>query len=259
MEQVTKIGWSGERLDPTTAMVVHTALHPDNSMYARDEVRTQRGPPVKRTTSAHTLNPPNVCVFPQRHDPWQPPSAAGHFRSTNPRSGTIILDLTIADEVNTRGYAIIPAVLDGAQVTHLRSVLERLIAEDLAHPDPPPARRLDGVQRRRCATTRSPRSSPTRTSFRTSRRSSGPPASCTRASARACRPTAPTSRSGPRRQPARHPVVPDQRRRDDRAHRFHRGERRHALPSRFVRAARSADREEFDRDAEMVFPTAGTP
>ena len=46
------------------------------------------------------------------------------------------LNLTPADEVTTRGYAIIRDVLNTAQITHLRAVLDRLISEDLAHPDP---------------------------------------------------------------------------------------------------------------------------
>ena len=46
------------------------------------------------------------------------------------------LNLTIADEVITRGYAIIRNVLDTAEVADLRGVLDRLISEDLAHPDP---------------------------------------------------------------------------------------------------------------------------
>jgi hypothetical protein len=37
-------------------------------------------------------------------------------QSTNPRSGTMTLNLTIADEVATRGDAIIPDVLDAGKV-----------------------------------------------------------------------------------------------------------------------------------------------
>ena len=46
------------------------------------------------------------------------------------------LNLTIADEVATRGYAVIADVLDAGEVAHLRGVLDRRIGEDLAHPDP---------------------------------------------------------------------------------------------------------------------------
>ena len=42
----------------------------------------------------------------------------------------------IADEVAGRGFAVIPDALDPAEVTRLVEALERLIAEDLAHPDP---------------------------------------------------------------------------------------------------------------------------
>lgn len=46
------------------------------------------------------------------------------------------LKVTAAEEVTTRGYAIIPDVLDPAEVTYVRDVLDRLIGEDLALPDP---------------------------------------------------------------------------------------------------------------------------
>ena len=41
-----------------------------------------------------------------------------------------------AEAVQRRGFAIIPDVLDADEVIRLRAVLERLIGEDLAHPDP---------------------------------------------------------------------------------------------------------------------------
>jgi len=41
-----------------------------------------------------------------------------------------------ASEVGRRGFAILPDVLDAAEVEHLIEVLDRLIAEDLSHPDP---------------------------------------------------------------------------------------------------------------------------
>jgi len=46
------------------------------------------------------------------------------------------LNQTVADEVTSRGYAIIPDVLDQTDVTVLRGVLDRLVSEDLAHTDP---------------------------------------------------------------------------------------------------------------------------
>src|SRR5436305_11957911 len=42
---------------------------------------------------------------------------------------------SVAHEVATRGFAVIPDALDAAEVTRLIAGLERLIAEDLAHPD----------------------------------------------------------------------------------------------------------------------------
>ena len=45
-------------------------------------------------------------------------------------------NLTTETDVTTRGYAIIPNVLEAAEVAHLRGVLDRLISEDLAQPDP---------------------------------------------------------------------------------------------------------------------------
>ena len=45
------------------------------------------------------------------------------------------LNVTVALEVASRGYAIIPDVLDAAEVTNLRGVLDSLISEDLAHRD----------------------------------------------------------------------------------------------------------------------------
>jgi ectoine hydroxylase-related dioxygenase (phytanoyl-CoA dioxygenase family) len=41
-----------------------------------------------------------------------------------------------AEAVRTRGYAIIPDVLDADEVVRLRAALKRLITQDLAHPDP---------------------------------------------------------------------------------------------------------------------------
>src|SRR3954466_1944682 len=49
--------------------------------------------------------------------------------------------LDVAHEVTTRGFTVVPDVLGAAEVEHLTGVLERLLHEDLAHPDP--TRRAD--------------------------------------------------------------------------------------------------------------------
>ena len=44
--------------------------------------------------------------------------------------------MDVANEVTTRGFTVVPDALDAAEVAHLIEVLERLVKEDLAHPDP---------------------------------------------------------------------------------------------------------------------------
>jgi ectoine hydroxylase-related dioxygenase (phytanoyl-CoA dioxygenase family) len=44
--------------------------------------------------------------------------------------------LDVADEVKTRGFTVVPDVLDPVVVAHLIEVLDRLVQEDLGHPDP---------------------------------------------------------------------------------------------------------------------------
>jgi len=44
--------------------------------------------------------------------------------------------MEVANEVGTRGFAVVPDVLDPAEVAHLIEVLERLVREDLEQPDP---------------------------------------------------------------------------------------------------------------------------
>ena len=48
----------------------------------------------------------------------------------------VVESISPAEAVRTRGYAVIPDVLDPEEVARLRDVLERLIREDLSHPDP---------------------------------------------------------------------------------------------------------------------------
>ncbi len=44
--------------------------------------------------------------------------------------------LDVAHEVTTRGFTVVPDVLDSGEVTRLTAVLDRLVREDLSHPDP---------------------------------------------------------------------------------------------------------------------------
>ena len=44
--------------------------------------------------------------------------------------------VSVAGEVADRGFTVLPDVLDPAEVAELVEVLDRLIGEDLAHPDP---------------------------------------------------------------------------------------------------------------------------
>jgi ectoine hydroxylase-related dioxygenase (phytanoyl-CoA dioxygenase family) len=48
----------------------------------------------------------------------------------------VVTTNSVADEVASRGFAVIPDALEPSEVARLIEALDRLIAEDLAHPDP---------------------------------------------------------------------------------------------------------------------------
>ena len=145
-------------------------------------------------------------------------------------------------ELTTRGYTVIPDVLDAAEVGHLIDVLGTLIEEDLAHPDP--RRRNDdwmsfnGVLRDPAIAGGGHASEPPLAGRGDSR------ADVHHVRLRQLQHATERSElfhARTRRLPACDPFVPDEHRGAHRAHRLHDGERCHPVLARVVRTARSTD------------------